>query len=497
MGIVLRQSSKYAFANLLGVLLGAFNILWLFPRYLSPQEIGILATLEGASVVGSIFAGLGVNVIADRFFPAHKDLACRHGGYLFFLCVYVLCAWTVFGIFFYVFYDFYLSFFNQKSPEVSAYFYWVFILAGFLAFQLTLESFARVYLRIAIPNFLREFVLRIFIMASVLAFAYHWIDYGQLVAIRVACYGLICLFLVVYLWWLGVPFWYVDRRFFTFKNILPLVRFGFFIFWGAVGITLVMKLDILMLGSMLNQKEVGIFTIAFFIGNVLEIPRKSIAQISQPLIAQAWEEKNHALIQKMYRQSSANSLIVGCWFFLGIWLNIDSLFGLIPNSVVYMAGKYVVLLVAITRLVDMGMGVNNEIITQSSYYIFNFISVFVLLFLVIGLNIVFIPIYGIVGAGLGSLVSILILNVIKFIFLYRYFGFQPFSIQHLKILFIFGLCFQIAWLPVWLPTWVDIGLRSVLITGAFWGLQLYMKTSEEFDILWKNVRQRVGKIYDF
>lgn len=487
MGIVLRQGSKYAFANLLGVLLGAFNILWLFPQYLSATEIGILATLESASVVGSIFAGLGVNVITDRFFPTHKNLASRHGGYLFFLLVYVCLAWVLFGVIFYAFYDFYLSFFVQKSPEVISFFYWVFPFAGLLAFQLTLESFARVYLRIAIPNFLREFVLRIFISLSILGFAYRYISFEQLVAFRVLCYALVCLLLFVYLIRLRIPFWYVDLSFFKKENILPLIRFGFFIFWSAVGITLVMKLDVLMLAALLNQKEVGVFTIAFFIGNVLEIPRKSIAQISQPIIAQAWNENNLALIQKMYAQSSRNALIVGSWFFLGIWLNIDSLFSFIPNNIVYQNGKYVVLLVAITRLIDMGMGLNNEIITQSKYYFFNFLSIIFLLFLVVVLNMIFIPLYGISGAGLSGLISIFILNMVKFIFLYKYFKFQPFSVHHLKIMAIFLFCFQIIWLPVFLPIWLDIFIRSVLITLLFWGLHIYHHTSEEFMMLWQNV----------
>jgi O-antigen/teichoic acid export membrane protein len=393
-------------------------------------------------------------------------------------------------VLFYVFYDFYVGFYNQKSPEISQYFYLVFPFAGLLAFQLALESLARVYLRTAIPAFLREFLLRLLIAGSVVLYAQKTIDFPQLVIFRLLCYGVVCVLLLAYLVRLGVPFWYVNRRFFRQENILPIVRFGFFIFLGGIGIALVMKIDILMLGMLLNQKEVGIFTIAYFIGNVLEIPRKSMAQITQPLIAQAWQENNLALIQKMYAQSSRNALIVGGWFFLGIWLNIDNLFAYVPHSEVYQAGKYVVLWVAIARLLDMGMGLNNEIITQSKFYLFNFIAVLVLLVLVISFNLWLIPLYGIVGASVSSLLSIFVLNIVKFIFLYQKFGFQPFSGKHLWILLIGGLCFQIVWIPVFLPTWADIVLRSGLITLLYWASNLACQTSDEVGQLWHTFRRK-------
>ncbi len=493
MGIVLRQGAKYAFANLLGVGLGAFNVLWLFPRYLATNEIGVLAALEGAAVLGSTVAGLGINVITDRFFPLHKDLPAKHGGYLGFLLVYVAIAWLFFCTLFFVLYDFCLGFYLKKSPELPLYFGWVYVYAGLLAIQYGLESFARVYLRIAIPNLLREFFLRILITISVLLYASQSIDFAQVVALRIASYAIICVLLLAYLLRLRIPFWYIDKRFFRKANIYPIVRFGFFTFWGAIGITLVMKLDVLMLGAMLNMSQVGVFSLAFFIGNVLEIPRKAIAQISQPILAQAWRENNLPLIQKMYAQSSRNAFVVGGWLFLGIWLNIDSLFAYIPHSEVYVAGKFVVLFICLTRLVDMGMGLNNEIITQSNYYFFNFLIVLLIIILVIGFNLLFIPIYGITGAALSSLIAIVVSNGLKFIFLYKRFGFQPLTQEHLVMALIIIGCFQIAWIPVLLPVWADMLARSITITLAYWGANIYFKTSPEFTTLWNVVKNKIKK----
>jgi O-antigen/teichoic acid export membrane protein len=365
------------------------------------------------------------------------------------------------------------------------FFHLIFPFAGLLSLQLSLESLARIHLRIAIPAFLREFFLRLLIVASVLLYAGGYLTFGQLVEARLWAYAMVCLLLLGYLGKLGIPFWYVRWSFFSRANVLPILRFGFSIFFGAIGTGLIMKIDVLMLGSLRNQAEVGIFTIAFFMGNVLEIPRKTMAQISQPILAQAWQEQNTALIQKMYGQSSRNALLVGGWFFLGIWLNIDGLFSYIPHSEVYQAGKAVVWWVAITRLLDMGMGLNSEIITQSRFYLFNFVSVAGLLVFVVGFNLWLIPLYGIGGAAISSFLSILGLNIVKYLFLYVKFGFQPFSPKHLAILAIMGLCYQAIWIPVFLPTWADIMLRSAVITGAYWGLNLACQTSEELHNIWQ------------
>ena len=72
-------------------------------------------------------------------------------------------------------------------------------------------------------------------------------------------------------------------------------------------------------------------------------------------------------------------------------------------------------------------GLNGIIIQTSKYYRYQSVFIFLLLILVISTNYIFIPIYGIVGAEIASLLSTIIFNVTRFFFLYKKFSLQPFN----------------------------------------------------------------------
>ena len=122
----------------------------------------------------------------------------------------------------------------------------------------------------------------------------------------------------------------------------------------------------MMIGSILDLKQVAFYTVAFFMGNAIMVPARSIAAISVPLIAQAWENQNLTEIQTIYSKSSINQLIIGGVFFLCIWLNIDSVFLLLPEN--FQAGKWVVFYIGVAQLFNMVSGLNAQIIINSKYY---------------------------------------------------------------------------------------------------------------------------------
>ena len=495
MGIIIRQGAKSLSANMIGIVLGAFCVLWLFPKYLTLSQIGLITTLEGASLLASSLSSLGINAIVDKFYPVYKNSATKHHGYFGFLLFYTAFSWLLLGVFFAFTYHFFLSFYLPKSPEFALYFYLVFPFAGLLAFQNALEGFARVHFRTAIPAFFREVILRILIIVSVLFFTFGYYDFLTLIYFRLFSYAIVCGLLIIYLLRLGVPIFYFHFSYFTFARIWEILRYGLFIFLGSVSAILILKIDILMLGSMLNQEAVAIFGMAYFVGSIIDLPRKAISQISLPLIGQAWKDNDLTMLQKIYHQSSLNQLIVGLWFFLGIWINIDNLFALMPKGNIFLAGKYVILFVALTRLIDMGMGLNNEIIYQSSHYIFNLFMVLALLILVIIFNYIFIPIYNIIGVAFGTFLAVFLMNVSRFIFLYLKYKFQPFKIQHLWVVmvaininYLFSSWFISSGIIFW-----DLCWRSTLLTLMYWTVVLLAKISPEISKGFEELKKIVFK----
>ena len=106
---------------------------------------------------------------------------------------------------------------------------------------------------------------------------------------------------------------------FSSLNLREMFRYSFYVLIGSTAVMLVARVDMMILGSLLKGdyglKQVAFYSIAFYIGNSIMVPAKSIIAISVPLIADAWEKNNLSKIQSIYYKSAINQLIVGSVFF--------------------------------------------------------------------------------------------------------------------------------------------------------------------------------------
>jgi O-antigen/teichoic acid export membrane protein len=370
-----------------------------------------------------------------------------------------------------------------------------------MMYQLILEAYSRINLRIVVPGIFRDIVLKLLTLALVIAFYLHIISFHQLVIYLILVYGLLVLMLAAYLWNLKALYLKPHLPFITRPLIKEMFVYGMYILIGGAAAQIITYIDTLMLGAMVGQKAVAIYTIAFFMGTIIEIPRRAIAQISTPILSQAWQRNDLPQIEDIYKKSSLNQLIIGALLFLGIWSNTDVVFNLIPNGEVYRAGKYVVLFIGLARLFDMATGVNGEIILQSRYFRFNLISVAILAVLIVGTNYIFIPMYGINGAAFATAVSVFLYNILKFMFLWIKFRIQPFSYQTIYVLLIAALTYVAAVLlptpePTLLASFINILIRSVLICVLFAGLILGLGVSKDANLLLKTGFHKLRTLFN-
>lgn len=73
MSIIRRQAIANTFITYAGLLLGVINILWLMPKGLSPQEIGLRSLLLSSAFLVSPLARIGFNKVIIKFYPVFKD----------------------------------------------------------------------------------------------------------------------------------------------------------------------------------------------------------------------------------------------------------------------------------------------------------------------------------------------------------------------------------------------------------------------------------------
>jgi len=232
----------------------------------------------------------------------------------------------------------------------------------------------------------------------------------------------------------------------------------------------------------------AIYTTAFYMATVIEIPKRALSQIAMPLISRAFERNDLKEVSSLYSKTSINQFIIGSLLLIGVWINLDNLFTLMPKGALYGAGKWVVIIVGAGKLVDMLFGPSSEIIVLSKYYKFNIVLILILATLIIVSNNYLIPRYGIEGAAWGAAFALITFNVTKYIFIYLKFKIQPFTSATAKVLaialttlFINLVLFKVE------NTILDIIFRSGLITLIFGGLILVTRASPDANGLFRKV----------
>lgn len=492
MGIVIKQSAYASAVNYLGVAIGAINTIFLYPIFLTQTELGLFKAIFAMAMILAPFAQLGLGRSTLRYLPRFSASNKTKGRFLTLILILGAFAITVFLLFFQLIDDWLFSFFEEKAPELIHHYWLILVLAFIMVYIAIIESYYRALLNVVIPTFMREFFLRI--SSTVVTFIYfkQWINFGEFLYLSVMTYALsLCILIAILIY---REQFFINFSVFHFKKpfLKELLKYMLFIMAGAVGGVIVVQVDQLMITSYLGLEQNAVYVVAFFMATVIEIPRRAIAPMSDSLIARSFEYERLDEVKKVYKQSSINQLILGCFVFLLVVLNLDNIYGIMPKGEIYETGAVVVLFIGLSKLVDMGFGVNSEIIVSSKLYKANIYFVVILAILTILLNTLLIPMLGLSGAALASLSAVFTFNLIKMIFIWKRLKFQPFSWHTLSVLGITaGIYLLVYYLPKLENPYLNALWLSAIISLLFVVLMLLFKPSREINSIVNQLKSRI------
>jgi O-antigen/teichoic acid export membrane protein len=227
--------------------------------------------------------------------------------------------------------------------------------------------------------------------------------------------------------------------------------------------------------------------------SIVQAPQRGIISASLAHLSRAWKEKNMALLQRIYQRSSINQLIASLAIFLLIYMNFDDGFTTFKIQQIYFNAKDIFFILGITRIIDMGTGVNAQIIATSIRWKFELLSGVILISIMLPLTYILTKEYGVIGPAIGSLVSISIYNFIRIIFLWKKFKLFPFTIQSLYTVLLAAACFIICYFSFenihGIPGML---LRSLVFLFLYATGTIYMKLSPDIKPVWVSIKKRLG-----
>lgn len=488
MGIIIKQSIKGSIWSYLGVLIGFVTTAYLYTEYLTPEIVGLFGLLVAYSTIFGQISLLGIPGVTARLFPYFRDKASSHNGFLFIGLLFLAVGFSLFLIVF--------LFFSPQIVDNNLEKSGLFADNVFLLLPLTLvtmvfvflDTYNKVLYNVVLGIFLREFLQRALIMLSVLLYIFNLINLHMLLVAFVLSISMKSIIILIFLVGKGEFKLRIDWGFIDKKFRREIFNVALFSTLGGLGSMIVFNIDKIIVNKMLDLSNTGVYTIAFYFGTLVIIPSRPLLKIAGTLIADAWKKNDLQQLKTIYYKSCINQFIIGGFIFLGIWANIDNILLILGED--YLESKWVIFFIGLGYLFDLMTGANAQFIAYSKYFQVSFYFILFLIAIAIGLLYYLIPLFGITGAAIAIATSLLLNNLMRFLFIYIKFKFQPFNYKFLIIALLYmSIYLALKFIPQQdlIP---DILIRGALISAITITAVLTLPVSDEMkDLITKFLKR--------
>ena len=446
MGIVVRQSIKGTIMNYLGVAVGFITTFFVMTKYLTQEEVGLTRVMADAALLLSGLAALGTNTSAMRYYPYFKDKNTRDHGFFGWTLIVPAVGFVIFTILFFVFKDFIISKFSDESPLFVDYMYLVIPMAFFMMYMTVFETNANLLMRIVVPKFVREVGVRLFTLGDYILYITGLISLDGMVIGLCIAYIAATLLNIIYLLSLSKISFKIEPRYVTPWLRKDFLFYTLFLTVAAVVGNIIPSLNTFFISAQMGLAITGIYTIASYMANLVEMPYRSVSAISRPIISQAMKDNDTQRAADICKSVSLHQLIAGSFVFFIIWVNIDLFFELLPNGDKYVGGKWVFFLLGLAKLVNSSLNIGVTVLSYSRWYYLQLIFTAILTICAIVLNNRLIPIWGMTGAAWSSIISFSIYYLFLLSLIIWKTRISPFSWKELVVISIMVLLFIINWL---------------------------------------------------
>lgn len=465
----LKEALFTVILNYLGIVLGYINMIILIPYFFQPETIGAIQISSRIGYFLAFILAFGLPSSIIKYYPLlglKKFLASTK--YIFIFIGFGIGAliWIYF-------------FFPTILPlgDLPSEYYWLpyglgLIFLGNFIFANALIALKKVVLATFFTgNFFRFFVFA----SAIYCFFYPPISDGTLLFIFFLGNGFALI---------GLTYFFIKRN----KNLKPLpsytpgkpneiYSFSFFSLLSAIGGRLLTQVDTFMVAEMeINgMYSVGIYSIGVFIATVIEIPRYSISGISLVIFSKAWQDKNFQKMKGLLEDTALGLCLLTFPLFFVIAFNLEEFYSIMPKGNVYRSGLWVAIFISLSKVIDLSFGSNTELISSSEKYKVNLYFMLILVGVNILINFYLIPMYGITGAAIATLISTILFNIMKEVYIRHQFNIGGITIHHFTTLIYWtasaGLLYLINENSGYLfneNIFLSVGTKTLVITILFW-----------------------------
>ena len=499
MSTIRRQSIISSAVVYFGFALGFLNT-YLFTREggFTKEEYGLTGLFIALANIMFSLASLGMPAYINKFYPYYKDnLSPDKNDMMSWALLTSVIGFILVMTGGWIFKDLVFQKYGTKSPMLVDYYVWIFPFGFGLTIFAMLEAFAWQLKKSVFTNFLKEVQFRLLTtLLIVLSFVGVIKNFDLFIKLYAFTYLVLALVLGGWLVFTKkIHFSFsisrVTRKF--YKKIGTLVLF---IWSGHLVFIISTVFESLVIAAVLENglAYAAIYTLAQNIASLIQAPQRGIITSAIAALSRAWKDKDMEKINRIYHRSSINQIIFSAGMFVLIWINFTDGVLTFHLQKDYIVAKNVFLFIGLMRIVDMGTGVNAQIIGTSTFWRFDFITGIILLTITLPLNYALTrSSLGVLGPAIANLFALVVYNAIRYTYLLRKFGMQPFTIKSLYPLllalagyfichFLFNNQQGFGWIVI----------RSTVFCLIYASGLLALKVSPDIIPVWQTLLTKVG-----
>lgn len=497
MSSIRRQSIISSLVIYIGFAVGLLNTYFFTKEgFFTEEQYGLTSIFIAIASMMCVFAMMAMPSYIFKFYHYYTDhLPPRKNDMITWALVVSLIGFLLVMIAGWFFKHLVIRKFGEHSPLLVSYYYWIFPMGLGLTIFSVLEAYTWNVGKPVITSFLKEVQWRLLTTVLIVLMIMGVIkDFDLFIKLYAFTYPGIAITLFIYLVATKkIHFTFklskVSRRYFS-----KIIRLCMFMYAGTIIFTISQVFDTIVIASVLQDgtAKAGIFALAQIMGSVIQAPQRGIVAASITHLSRAWKEKNMAMLQRIYQRSSINQLIFASGLFVLIALNYKEAIITFNLKDIYLQGFNVFLLLGLMRIVDMGTGVNAQIISTSNYWKFELISGITLLALMLPLTYILTVKYDLIGPAIANFISITIYNILRIIFLWKKFRLLPFTIQSLYTVILATACFTTCYYAfIHLHGLGGLVVRSTVFIVLYTTGAIYMKLSPDIYPVMQTVKKKL------
>lgn len=478
MGQIKKQGIINTILVYTGIVIGFVSLLFIQPVFLTKEELGLTRMILGFAAVMSILFSFGISAVTIRYLPRTFGKDHKHRGFFGFVIIYTTISIMVGLIILLAAKGLIFRFYAEGSKQFIEHFNFVILLTIINAYILGLNSYCIALLKTTFTTFLNDVLSKVLFIVIIFLHFFGYLNLEQFLFAFCMTYGITCVLLIINIFFIDSPGFVPDSKYIQ-ENIgyRPMIRYGIIITVTAMNSVGLKYLDTLFVGT-ISEGQAGIYSVAAFIGLMIEMPLNALERIANPSIAHAMASKNMEEIKNIYYLSSRFLLFLGGWLFIMVVSNIHDLLTFLPAD--YRDGTFVTLFISCGALINMATGINYPILINSDKYIWGSVfNVSLLAMTVVG-NILLIPYLGMLGAAVTSFAASAIYNLLKFLFIKKRFQLQPFDFKSLYVfLLIIGLAAVGYFLQMEIMPVLSIAMKVITLSLIYLCVVVYFKWATE------------------